>query len=1028
MDAITNAKKRSTLYTEEKIANARANIHKFDWAKKLRDDAVAKADGFLAAGYDNLWRSVPPQTLPRSYAVNQQAGSPVTGNKIDAFGNYPYSADPLTTPWKIKDPSSGFLFPANDFGAYYESGLDVNGIFRPELADRSLLVNRLYPDKGPDWCVDDGYGWTDEKGNRFTFIAHYIHWNVWYGLGNKGLIENAMTSFRDAYVFTGETKYAIAGTILLDRIADIYPSLDIAAFDGSVYLNSHGGTGQGKAIGCLWEQWVIDKLVTSYDAFYPAMDDSEIVGYLSAQARRFQLANPKTSGAAVRRNIEDGIVRQAYEGVKKAQIYSINGRTVSVLVKAAVVLDSFPETKEWLDFAFRAGGLSVGPCRITGGNLLPRLVNEVDRDGFPPSAGAGYNRLWLEQHQDIADVLEAYDKYPTANLYRNVKFRKMYGQYRLILIGAYTPQIGDSGSTGKPGFVLKLTDMLKAFERFGDPVYAQTAYLLNDSRLEGIRGDVFSADPEVLTEKVGSIIAQYGPLRLRSVNLTGYGFAALRDGQETGRQALRELWMYYGRTSGHGHRDALNIGMHAFGIDLVPDLGYPEYTGGNPNRVEWVSNTVSHNTVVVDKSKQCEQWVGIPRHFDDSVRVKLIDVEAPNAYPQLERYRRTTAYVKADGFHSYGVDFFRVKGGSDHHFSFHGAGEEVSTEGLILVKQPGGTYAGPHVAFGEKEYNQPGGAGYKGSGFHYLRDVERDDNPPASFSVEWNIQDTWKVLPEHSDIHLRLTMLGEADEVALADGEPPRNKPGNPIRLKYCIVRRSGDDADSQFVSVIEAYKKERFIQSVRPAALTIDEKPFSGTGVAAIRVELVGGRVDYIVNSLDPETTYTVDGKFLFKGFFGMISEENGIPSYGYLHDGTILDSLVRTERGALTGTVVDFTKELGTENRIAVELDHPFADEVVLTGSYLYVETAGDRNGCYRIESVEEWQGNRLVFGIGDVTPVRGFADAENMAKGFVYDIREGAACTIPLTFGTGSDVAVSEEAEEADKANGTKHVMKG
>ncbi|MFC3771018.1 hypothetical protein ACFOSW_20250 [Paenibacillus sp. GCM10012303] len=307
------------------------------------------------------------------------------------------------------------------------------------------------------------------------------------------------------------------------------------------------------------------------------------------------------------------------------------------------------------------------------------------------------------------------------------------------------------------------------------------------------------------------------------------------------------------------------------------------------------------------------------------------------------------------------------------------------------------------MAFGEKECDQPGGAGYKGSGFHYLRDVERDDNPPASFSVEWNIQDTWKVLPEHSDIHLRLTILGEADEVALADGEPPRNKPGNPIHLKYCIVRRSGDDADSQFVSVIEAYKKERFIQSIRPAALTIDEKPFSGTGAAAIRVELVGGRVDYIVNSLDPETTYTVDGKFTFKGFFGMISEENGIPTYGYLHDGTILDSLVRTERGALTGTVVDLTKEHGTENMIIVELDNSYAETACLTGSYLYIESDGERNGSYRIERVEERQGNRIVFGIGDVTLVRGFADPEHFAKGFVYDIHEGAACKIPLAFET-------------------------
>ncbi|MDF2714522.1 MAG: Heparinase family protein [Paenibacillus sp.] len=72
-------------------------------------------------------------------------------------------------------------------------------------------------------------------------------------------------------------------------------------------------------------------------------------------------------------------------------------------------------------------------------------------------------------------------------------------------------------------------------------------------------------------------------------------------------------------------------------------------------------------------------------------------------------------------------------------------------------------------------------------------------------------------------------------------------------------------------------------------------------------------------------------------------------------------------------------------------------------MTGSYLYIETDGERNGSYRIERVEERQGNRIVFGIGDVTPVRGFADPEDFTKGFVYDIREGAACRIPLAFET-------------------------
>ena len=172
-----NRKTRTTLYSQEKVAAARQNIQQLQWAKSMKDAAVSNADKYLAKGLDFLWNAVPGQMLPRSYAVNQSLGSPITGKEIDKYGNYPYRIDPLNDPWKIVDPSSGYKLPTNDFGSYYRSGLDEHGMFQPALADRSLLVNTLYPEKGPTWGVDDGYGWVDEQGKRYTFIAYYVHWS-----------------------------------------------------------------------------------------------------------------------------------------------------------------------------------------------------------------------------------------------------------------------------------------------------------------------------------------------------------------------------------------------------------------------------------------------------------------------------------------------------------------------------------------------------------------------------------------------------------------------------------------------------------------------------------------------------------------------------------------------------------------------------------------------------------------------------------------------------------------------------------
>lgn len=1155
VDPVTSSKTRSTYYTPDKTAAARYNVETYGWAKNSRNIAVSNADKYVAKGLDFLWDAVPGNTLPRSYGVNQVLGSPITGKEIDKFGNYPYKADPLQRPWKIVDPSSGYVFPTNDFGAYYRSGLDEHGVFQPELADRSLLVNTLYPEKGPDWGVDDGFGWVDESGNRYTFIAYYVHWFSWLG---TGLVDNALTSLRDAYLYTGDVKYARAGTVLLDRVADLYPELDIAAFDRSIFLNSDGGRRLGKAVGSIWETTLVKTLVSAYDAFYPAMDDPETVAYLDAKSRQYKLTNRKNSGAAIRGNVENGIIRQIYPAVKKAQIWGNDGTHQSALAMAAVVYDTMPDTKEWLDFVFHTGGLEMNPYRVTGGNILNSLISTVDRDGNGNESAPLYNELWLQGHRLTADILDGYDLYPGVDLYENPKFRKMFsGVYPLILSENYTANVGDSGSTGNPGMIVKLPDMIKAFDKFGDPIFAQMAYFLNGNLADGLHEDVFTAQPEGIAQRIRSVIQEYGPLNLKSESLTGYGFTALRDGvnannsygnkysfpwmevvdknvnftlfpasgtlqlealepgavitfqfevpktdeydvellpfraptygiyrisidgrpikeldfygsnndryellgrlpltagthqisfegigkntasgnykmgvrmlrllDENARtirdnssadeSTLRDFWMYYGINTGHGHRDTLHLGVHAFGLDLSPDLGYPEFADGRDmHRAQWVINTISHNTVVVDQRKQEGQTVAELKHFDDTEMVKLIDVEAPDVYPQTELYKRTTAMIKVDDSNSYAVDFFRVKGGSDHHFSFHGAEGSVTAEGLQLVEQPTGTYAGEDVEYGRRVDDVEGSA-YMGSGFHYLKNVSRDRNPGSRYSLDWKITDTWKVHPEPKNIHLRLTMLGDVDDVALADGVPPQNKPGNPQSLRYMVAHRAGTNLSSLFTSVIEPYKDNRYIASIEAVPVKAGTVDVSDEEAKAVKVTLTNGRIDYIVQAQDSDVPYIIDDKLRFQGFMGVYSEQNGAKIYSYVHDGSFIEPMQGTASGtagAATGTLADFTKTISVRNEIVVQMNSPEVPAAGLVGKTIIVDNGGNRNAAYRIRNATALGGGRYKLDIGDITLIRAFADPNDFSQGYVYDVAEGMPFRIPMTkIGYGLETAAT------------------
>lgn len=1016
---ITNSKTRSTYYTPEKIEAARNNILKYKWAKSIRDSAVGQAEKYLKLGYDGLWNLVTPQSIPRSYAVNQTLGCPVCGKKIFKYGQYPYLSDPVNSPWKLECPYCHTKFPTNDFKAYYESGKNKQGIFDPKLANKSLLQNTLYPEKGKSWGVDDGNGFIDSNGKKYTFIAYYNHWSLWY----NGIIEKALNSFRDAYIYTGDLRYARAGIILLDRIADVYPDMDISKYKASNgFLNSNGGSNLGKVLGSIWETDLTKDLLKAYDAFFPAMDDYEAVKFLKDKSIAYNLKAIKKSGTEIKRNIEDGIVRQIYPAVKKAQIRGNNGMHQSTLALAAVVLDTFPETKEWLDFDFQVGASSN--TAVTGGNILASLINNVDRDGNGNEVSPTYNKLWLSQYIEVANILNGYDLYPAADLYKNVKFRKMfYATLPLILSDNYSANIGDSGYTGSPSNYLDKEQYKLAFEHFQDPVLAQVIYFLNGNKVDNLQGDIFLSNPENISDNIRKMVETYGTLKLNSTNSTGYGFAALRDGKgkidfehtdkpsSSQNNTQRSLWLYYGSNQGHGHFDTLNIGMTAFKLDLMPDLGYPEFADDSPNRMEWVRNTISHNTVVVDKARQAPEISGQPKHFDDSEMVKLIDVEAPNAYPKISLYKRTVAMIKVDDENSYAVDFFHVNGGSDHYYSFHGAEGEVATEGLNLAPQvdesqnPVGSYAGLDIPFGIRPSNDslPGFL-YTGSGFQWLYNVKKDSSPADSFSVDYKLKDTWNVYGKgfgaDTDIHLRMTMLSKVDDVAITDGDPPQNNSRNPRSLKYIVAHKSGQNLNSLFTTIIEPYKAERYVTTASAVSLKINGQPVSDNTAKAVKVVLKNGRIDYIVSSLDSSTTYTVDDKFQFKGFFGVYSVKNDREFFTYLNDGSFIGKPVQNSASCLSGTVEDFTKELSLDNEITVKFNDPPKDPNELIGKFLYAENDLTRNAAYEIKSIKKVEGNSFTFGLGDITPIRCFSNINDFTKGYVFDLFYGAKFTIPLT----------------------------
>ena len=1066
--------RKLTVYTEEMRKNALENIEKYEWAREMRDVAVKAADEHVA-NLDKLYERMPGEGIPRSYTIaTLQSPSEITyicpyckTNLQKTHGAYSWKVDVINHPWKVQCPECERRFPSNDFESFYKLGLLPDGTFDCELAhkknqelvdkgEQGYLVNILYPDVDKDlgipadevdtWLVDDGFGWSIEDKTcgtkslpKYAPLAYYMH-QMWGVNGtSRSTYSGAITSLKDAYLYTGEKKYGVAGLILLDRVADLYPGYDLTKVSLN-YANSHGGGYSGKTVGSIWEPGVANAMIYAYDAFKPLLGDADVIKYLSDKAEFYGLENAKTSEELIRKNIEDNILREVFKGAKSSDLRGNFGMHQLSVALAAVALDSEPETSEMFEWLGRASNgypteKLVDPiygrefdsfCEISGGDMLTKYVNDVDRYGFGNEVGIGYNRIWVVNGLSVAEVLYRYGYNGDLNLFANPKYKKMFNSIIKETVGhGYSLHIGDSGSAANKSLYSTADEALHAFYMLRDPVLAQNYYYSVGGNLDDVYIDIFTNN-DSLKADIQAAVDTYGELEFESENLTGFGLGILRDEMGTGN----DVWMNYGiSNTSHAHKDILQLGINAYGFNFTPDLGYPEATGFDPNRYQWVMNTLSHNVVTVNEEWQQGIPGATPLHFDDSGKVKIMDVEAPEVYDETSEYRRTAVYVQANDKVGYTVDFFRVKGGDQHTYSFHTQSNNgYTTEDLVLVPQVDkngefvGTYAGRDVPYGEDPNSDNTHANYTlkyPRGYTWLTDVNRAEKlSDGTFAVNFEQTDFNDSPVDAEGLNLKFISLNDwtPSEVALVKGYAPRTSSNKNIPgLDYMLIHRKGKDLDTLFTSVIEPYKGEEYIAASE--IVPVEKKDGAATKydvAKAIKVTLSDGRVDYIVYASNNAVTYTVDGKFDFRGFVGVYSENAlGENIYSYVNDGAFIGET--NGNGAYTGKVVSYTDKLSSENVIEVKFDGA-VDVDLLAGKYIYIDNSGDVNGTYRIVSAKQ-SGKNVILDIGDVSVIRKYKDNFDLDKGFVYNISKDDSFRIPLPAVYESGASMTDKATRGE-----------
>src|SRR5688572_13932367 len=376
--------------------------------------------------------------------------------------------------------------------------------------------------------------------------------------------------------------------------------------------------------------------------------------------------------------------------------------------------------ERWLDSLMNDAGPDFS---LLGLNYA--LYNLIFRDGIPFETAVHYNSIWLERISYYAPLLEKSGR----RAFDIPKLKRMYdGALAMICARAHNPNIGDGGTVWGGLTRPDVPTYQTGYRKYRDARCG--AYL---AALGATGEDTFKTFESLFHPPIGPPPrATTGPATMPaqpSRLLDGYGMGFLNNRADSVAVAL-----YYGLKAGHGHFDRLHFELFANGQPMLPDLGYPDAMNEFvPGIFTWSKNTIAHNTVTVDASRQSGNVPGVVELFADGSFARLIDVSAKGTYPQCGQYRRALIMVDRDQDRSYFIDVFTVAGGKQHDYSLHGPPGSFEVIGGQWSEPQRGTLAGEDVEVGQiyddakmaAAHYKGGYSEYAGSGFQHLYNVRR---------------------------------------------------------------------------------------------------------------------------------------------------------------------------------------------------------------------------------------------------------------------------------------------------------------
>lgn len=865
LPAAAAAKTGPTVYTAARQAAAYDNAA-YDWV--AAGSHIGYTQPWLNLTIERIHELVPHPSLPRAHQVRYDTvcpnGKPLRRWYVDP--DIRFKAKCMDT----DDASPDLWYPENDFEAHYERNQTADGEYVYPATD-TTHCNPQNP------AHDCGYG-AVIGGKRWYFVAHYVYATLSamarLDLGEPLNGRSLVWSGALASIFNGASGGLPAArrvAMLLHAFADNYAAnvdwyLVHIRRDANL-LNLIDP--KGFLLGRMADGIVMFNLIRAYDITYGIWDDAELIAALAS-------VHPGATytGAALRTEVAEKLFWQAAPHVMSGKIWGNATLPHDLLLHMAFVLDEGARSQALIDWVFGENQ----------GRLPEVFISGIDRDGGCDEVSATYCRGWNAYILDLGELLNLFSTgaLPLTSAYELPYSGLALFERRISLLFGWAGQLetmpgfyvhlGDEGPTNTPGLPPRpgLEELARAFLRFGrDPQLAAQVYESNGYTTAGLHTSFWDTDPYAVQQDVATALQSDPALRRIETNLAGYGFAQLRHLAD----APSSVWAYFGRNlfpeggfGHHGHHDQLDWGIQYANLDFMPTPGYPSTFGWR--YFAWEANTSSHNAVMVNRTMQSRKVWGsdIQTYLDTpGSPVTVMALQSRTAYPGVYEWpaqladaalNRVIVKVPLGGGPFFVVELSTTRGGSVHHYSYHGGGPSVTATGANLTNT-NLTYAAidsgapvDHEApydFDEVDGNCRGSQScvennaylYRGTGFSFLTNTAYTNTPPQTMQLAWNQYD-WQTGAIVSNAQLRafVNPLANINQIALANGQMPKGQP-----VRYMIVRGSNGSTGSALVNVWEPAVSTPLIQSV--AVLGSDVS--AANVAAALTITLRDGRVYYV-------------------------------------------------------------------------------------------------------------------------------------------------------------------------------------